>query len=95
MLNQATLKIRHLQVLETMNQRSSKKSSLCLHTQDMSAFLAVMTASQIPVPGQELLRFSGDSGAIVTVHRMYKTAFVLPTKTRPKKINFIGSDGKE
>ncbi|VDM82762.1 unnamed protein product, partial [Strongylus vulgaris] len=43
------------------------------------------------IPGQENIEFS----EVVTIDRVVKNALVLPTKTRPKKIAFIGSEGKE
>lgn len=32
---------------------------------------------------------------VVTVSQTTKQAIILPTKTRPKKIAFLGSNGKE
>jgi len=49
-----------------------------------------MNSTAIPLPGQEHCPFN----EIVTLQKMSPIAYVLPTKTRPKKISFIGNDGK-
>jgi serine/threonine-protein kinase SMG1 len=68
-----------------------KRASLCLNVSKMSTHLAELgSACTVPMPGQEHLPYS----EVVSVHKMAKVAQVLPTKTRPKKIAFIGSDGK-
>ena len=74
----------------TLNQRASKKSSLSLLTSEMSPYLSSMENTAIPIPGQEL-----NEGKIVTIAKMKENVSVMLTKTRPKKITFIGSDGKE
>uniref|UniRef100_A0A914Z0Q0 non-specific serine/threonine protein kinase n=1 Tax=Panagrolaimus superbus TaxID=310955 RepID=A0A914Z0Q0_9BILA len=72
------------------NHRASKKSSLSLNIHDLSPFLATMRNSAIPMPGQEL-----QDGNIITIASMKEQVTIMVTKTRPKKITFIGSDGKE
>jgi phosphatidylinositol kinase/protein kinase (PI-3 family) len=59
----------------------------------MSLYLSNMAGTAIPMPGQEFAAAGG--AAVVTIHKMNRMAYVLPTKTRPKKIGFKGSDGKE
>ena len=49
-----------------------------------------MQNTAIPIPGQEL-----SDGSIVTIASMKEQVTIMVTKTRPKKITFIGSDGKE
>ncbi|PIO56926.1 phosphatidylinositol 3- and 4-kinase, partial [Teladorsagia circumcincta] len=58
---------------------------------EISPILSELSKSNIPIPGQENIEFS----EVVTIDRVLKNALVLPTKTRPKKIAFIGSEGKE
>lgn len=70
-----------------------KRNALYLYTNEISPYLSSLTSSCIPIPGQEFYNFS--SSTIVTISKMHKTSYVLPTKTRPKKITFTGSDGKE
>lgn len=43
------------------------------------------------MPGQESVDFCD----LIFIESINKQVFVLPTKTRPKKLSFIGSDGKE
>uniref|UniRef100_A0A7E4VT79 non-specific serine/threonine protein kinase n=1 Tax=Panagrellus redivivus TaxID=6233 RepID=A0A7E4VT79_PANRE len=74
-----------------LNQRSSKKASLSLATSDMSPWLAAMNGTAVPLPGQELC----PADEVVTIRSMKEHVSVLLTKTRPKKITFVGSDGKE
>lgn len=79
------------QILATLNKQAMKRASLCLNVSKMSTHLAELgSACTVPMPGQEHLPYS----EVVSVHKMAKVAQVLPTKTRPKKIAFIGSDGK-
>lgn len=75
-----------------MNMRAMKRSALCFSAQDISAYLSQLSSSSIPIPGLLYNRFQG---GVVTIHKVHKNVYVLPTKTRPKKITFIGSDGKE
>uniref|UniRef100_A0A158R632 non-specific serine/threonine protein kinase n=1 Tax=Syphacia muris TaxID=451379 RepID=A0A158R632_9BILA len=79
------------QLLVTLTQRSSKRGALSLATADIAPHLCAMRDTKIPLPGQELKEFS----EVVTVSQITKQAVILPTKTRPKKISFVGSDGKE
>lgn len=71
-----------------MNQRLAKSTSLRLHTAEISNYLTGLADTIIPVPGQ-----IGEQK--VTIHKMHKNVYTMITKTRPKKIGFIGSDGKE
>jgi serine/threonine-protein kinase SMG1 len=76
-----------------MNDKAAKKSTFYLRLQEMSPYLSSLAATSIPIPGQELVRY--DHEQIVSIARMNKHAMVLPTKTRPKKVSFLGSDGNE
>ncbi len=59
----------------------------------ISPILAAISNSAIPIPGQESLTSSNAN--LVTIAKISSTAIILPTKTRPKKLMFIGSDGKQ
>jgi hypothetical protein len=67
-----------------------KRSALCINVSKISPYLDELAATSVPMPGQEQRPFS----ELITVQKMTKIAYVLPTKTRPKKIAFTGSDGK-
>ena len=67
-----------------------KRTAQSLSVQKMSPFLGELTSTAVPMPGQEQSAYS----EVVSVQKMVKVAYVLPTKTRPKKIAFVGSDGK-
>lgn len=58
---------------------------------EMSSWLSRLSRSSVPVPGQEAAEWN----EVVMLQRVGRTAVVLPTKTRPKKITLGGSDGKE
>lgn len=78
------------QLIDILNKLSLKRSSLRLSIPNISTFLGDLCAKAIPIPGQEMQSYN----EVVNVQKMSKVAFVLPTKTRPKKIAFTGSDGK-
>jgi phosphatidylinositol kinase/protein kinase (PI-3 family) len=70
--------------------------SLILNTADISPYLSELNSSLVPIPGQEFLPFDGTNGKdLITIYKVNRSSFVLPTKTRPKKICFTGSNGKE
>lgn len=85
--------IRLLQLLNAFAQRSNKRSALTLDMNHISPILAGIVNSSIPLPGQESLTSSNAN--LVTIAKIASTAIILPTKTRPKKLLFIGSDGKQ
>ncbi|KAL7080455.1 hypothetical protein ACQ4LE_000052, partial [Meloidogyne hapla] len=77
-------------ILSDLNKRALKRASLCLNVAKISPVLNEMNSTAVPLPGQEHRPFN----EIVTIQKMSPIAYVLPTKTRPKKISFIGNDGK-
>nr|KAG5704900.1 hypothetical protein BaRGS_003883 [Batillaria attramentaria] len=76
------------QVYISLQQRAQKRGSLHLKMEEISPKLAVLSKSLIPMPGLGL------PGQMVTVEKVCNTVQILPTKTKPKKMVFIGSDGK-
>ncbi|VDM60756.1 unnamed protein product [Angiostrongylus costaricensis] len=64
---------------------------MSFHTHQISPILSELSKSRIPIPGQENMEYS----EVVTIDRVLKNVLILPTKTRPKKIAFVGSEGKE
>ncbi|KAK6037384.1 hypothetical protein COOONC_25110 [Cooperia oncophora] len=78
-------------MLGILLQKNSRRGGHSLQMPEISPILSELSKSNIPIPGQENIEFS----EVVTIDRVVKNALVLPTKTRPKKIAFIGSEGKE
>lgn len=76
------------QVYISLQQRASKRGSLHLKIDEISPRLAALSKSLIPMPG------IGLPGQMVTIQKVCNTVQILPTKTKPKKMVFIGSDGK-
>ncbi|XP_064619648.1 serine/threonine-protein kinase SMG1-like isoform X2 [Lineus longissimus] len=77
------------QLHSTLQQRSQKRSSLMLQMDAISTKLASLKNTVIAMPGL------GSVGHVVTIDAVYNTVQILPTKTKPKKLIFIGSDGKK
>jgi len=71
--------------------RFQKRSSLKLDLVSPT-LISKTKSSSIPVPGQQ---DSLTSDSIVTIQSFSTTVAVLPTKTKPKKIIIIGSDGNK
>ncbi|KAK7113677.1 hypothetical protein V1264_012925 [Littorina saxatilis] len=76
------------QVYISLQQRAGKRGSLQLKMEEISPKLAALSKSLIPMPG------IGLPGQMVTIQKVCNTVQILPTKTKPKKMVFIGSDGK-
>ncbi|KAJ3299777.1 Serine/threonine-protein kinase smg1 [Borealophlyctis nickersoniae] len=55
---------------------------------DLSPFLSRFHESGIPMPGLPVRE------NVITIQSFHNDVYVLPTKTKPKKINLIGSDGR-
>ncbi|KAF1770033.1 hypothetical protein GCK72_001850 [Caenorhabditis remanei] len=70
--------------------RNIKKGMQLLKTADISPYLAALSNSCVPMPGQESVEFD----RVVSIARVSDQVTILPTKTRPKKLGFVGSDGK-
>lgn len=80
-----------------MHQRKSS-----YHLSEMAPKLALLASSDVPMPGFEreisLLDISGSAAAvqgIVTISSFNEQVEILSTKTRPKKLILIGSDGQK
>ncbi|EDO48437.1 predicted protein [Nematostella vectensis] len=77
------------QLLQTLQGRSMKKSAYSLVMEDISPTLAKMKSTAIYMPGQ-----SHFEGEIVSISAVVNEVNILPTKTKPKKLVFVGSDGQ-
>lgn len=71
-----------------LQQRAQKRASYILRLEEISPWLAAMTNTEIALPGEVSARDT------VTIHSVGSTITILPTKTKPKKLLFLGSDGK-
>ncbi|KAI6225903.1 HEAT and Phosphatidylinositol 3-4-kinase and PIK-related kinase domain containing protein [Aphelenchoides besseyi] len=60
-----------------------------LKLSNLSSMLATSDWSVVPIPGQ-----NSKSDEVVTINNIKESIFMLATKTRPKKLTMIGSDGK-
>lgn len=82
--NESWMKLKQLYNL--FQQRMQKMSSTVLKMSDISPVLANMKNTAISMPGVHANEF------IVSVEQ---NVFTLPTKTKPKKLAFYGSNGKK
>ncbi|KAE9417311.1 hypothetical protein Angca_002712 [Angiostrongylus cantonensis] len=78
-------------LLGILLQKNSRRGGHSLQVPEISPVLSELSKSRIPIPGQENMEYS----EVVTIDRVLKNVLILPTKTRPKKIAFVGSEGKE
>ncbi|KAI5704053.1 hypothetical protein M8J75_001535 [Diaphorina citri] len=65
--------------------RASKRCSYALKMSELSPVLAGWRDTQVAMPGVP---------ALVTIAKVKEQVVILPTKTKPKKLVFLGSDGK-
>ena len=71
------------QLLSSLQARSQRKNASQLRLKDISPRLAELKNTKIVLPGQ----------TTVSISSLDDLVLVLPTKTRPKKLIFKGSDG--
>lgn len=72
-----------------LQQRAQKRSSCTLKMLDISPVLAQMKNTAISMPGVD-----NDTRHSVNIKAVDNVVHILPTKTKPKKLVFHGSDGK-
>ncbi|XP_052059400.1 serine/threonine-protein kinase SMG1-like isoform X1 [Mytilus californianus] len=77
------------QLHASLQQKAQKRSSLILRMEKISPNLQAMKGTVIAMPGL------GMSGKMVSVESVSNTVQILPTKTKPKKLVLLGSDGKK
>ncbi|XP_025837692.1 serine/threonine-protein kinase SMG1 [Agrilus planipennis] len=79
-----------LRMLQTkFQQKTHKRTSYTLKMQDISPTLAGMKDTVIAMPGIESV-----SKGRITIVGLSNHVSILPTKTKPKKLMFYGSDGQ-
>lgn len=74
------------QIHHAFHQRSQRRLTTSLVMPQISPKLAAINHSNIPLPGKD--------GQFCTIESVAPSVLVLPTKTKPKKLFFIGSNGK-
>lgn len=73
-----------------MQQRAQRRSAYSMKMSDISPILANLKNTVISMPGQK-----SKNGMSVYIRSVDESVVVLPTKTKPKKLAFHGSDGKK
>ncbi|XP_066497814.1 serine/threonine-protein kinase SMG1 isoform X2 [Hoplias malabaricus] len=76
------------QIMLSLQQRAQKRASYLLKLDEISPRLASMANTEIALPGEV------SATDAVTIHNVGNTITILPTKTKPKKLYFLGSDGR-
>ncbi|XP_069381042.1 serine/threonine-protein kinase SMG1 isoform X1 [Paralichthys olivaceus] len=85
--NPASSWIPFKQIMMSLQQRAQKRSSYLLHLDEISPRLLSMTTTEMALPGEV------SASDAVTIQSVGNTITILPTKTKPKKLYFLGSDG--
>ncbi len=76
------------QIMMSLQQRAQKRASYLLHLDEISPRLVTMTTTEMALPGEV------SASDAVTIQSVGNTITILPTKTKPKKLFFLGSDGR-
>ncbi|XP_028267220.1 serine/threonine-protein kinase SMG1 isoform X1 [Parambassis ranga] len=76
------------QIMMSLQQRAQKRTSYLLHLDEISPRLVSMTTTEMALPGE------ASASDAVTIQSVGNTITILPTKTKPKKLFFRGSDGR-
>ncbi|XP_036378986.1 serine/threonine-protein kinase SMG1 [Megalops cyprinoides] len=76
------------QIMLSLQQRAQKRASYLLRLDEISPRLAAMACTEMALPGEV------SATDTVTIQSVGNTITILPTKTKPKKLYFLGSDGK-
>lgn len=72
----------------SLQQRAQKRASYLLHLEEISPRLLAMSTTEMALPGEV------SASDAVTIQSVGNTITILPTKTKPKKLFFLGSDGR-
>ncbi len=76
------------QIMMSLQQRAQKRASYLLNLDEISPRLVSMTTTEMALPGEV------SASDAVTIQSVGNTITILPTKTKPKKLFFLGSDGR-
>lgn len=87
--------VKFKQLYALLQQRSHKRSACMLKMNDISPKLAQMKNTVITMPGVENRknRMDSDLDRWIYIRSVDSIVQILPTKTKPKKLAFYGSDG--
>ncbi|GLH00101.1 Serine/threonine-protein kinase ATR [Gryllus bimaculatus] len=77
------------QLQTRLQQRSQKRAAYTIHMSDVSPALAELKKTVIAMPG-----VSSSERNFITIAAVDNNVAILPTKTKPKKLVFHGSDGQ-
>ncbi|CAG9824418.1 unnamed protein product [Phaedon cochleariae] len=77
------------QIQKKFQQKFHKRASYSLKMQDISPVLHAMKDTVIAMPG-----LASKAKKNITISHISNTVSILPTKTKPKKLVFYGSDGQ-
>uniref|UniRef100_A0A3P8VUM7 non-specific serine/threonine protein kinase n=1 Tax=Cynoglossus semilaevis TaxID=244447 RepID=A0A3P8VUM7_CYNSE len=77
------------QIMISLQQRAQKRASYLLHLDEISPRLLSMSKTEMALPGEV------SASDAVNIQSVGNTITILPTKTKPKKLFFLGSDGKK
>ncbi|XP_045069168.1 serine/threonine-protein kinase SMG1 [Coregonus clupeaformis] len=76
------------QIMLSLQQRAQKRTSYLLRLDQISPRLAAMATTEMALPGEV------SATDALTIQSVGNTITILPTKTKPKKLHFLGSDGR-
>ncbi|XP_029599265.1 LOW QUALITY PROTEIN: serine/threonine-protein kinase SMG1-like [Salmo trutta] len=76
------------QIMLSLQQRAQKRTSYLLRLDHISPRLAAMATTEMALPGEV------SATNALTIQSVGNTITILPTKTKPKKLHFLGSDGR-
>lgn len=76
------------QIMLSLQQRAQKRASYLLKLDEISPRLTAMSNTEMALPGEV------SATDAVTIQSVGNTITILPTKTKPKKLYFLGSDGR-
>ena len=78
-------------VFDDLKAKSSKKSSLELDLADISPRLAALSHTVVSMPGIA----ASDTATLITIIGFKQRVQIISSKTKPKKLVLLGSDGRE
>ncbi|XP_067130817.1 serine/threonine-protein kinase SMG1 [Centruroides vittatus] len=78
------------QLHQMLQQRMQQQTRSHLLMEQISPVLSSLKCTRIPMPGTNI-----KSVQVITIESVHNNVSILPTKTKPKKLAFIGSDGNK
>lgn len=78
------------QLHQMLQQRMQQQTRSHLLMEQISPVLSSLKFTRIPMPGTNI-----KSVHVITIESVHNNVSILPTKTKPKKLAFVGSDGNK